>query len=111
MTDFFAKLLKLSVVVPKGAINTYFSNHNVVRRDPIEPLVVSIGVDCVLDAVEIGTHPSHKFVLGILEQRICTHAIYHRAPFVHKLILVHEKEQYVPAGVVAAQNAEVLVST
>ena len=46
MTDFFAKLLKLSVVVPKGAINTYFFNHKVVRRDPIEPLV-SIGVDCV----------------------------------------------------------------
>ena len=42
MTDFFAKILKLSVVVPKGAINTDLFKHKVVRRDPIEPLV-SIG--------------------------------------------------------------------
>ena len=43
MTDFFAKILKLSVVVPKGAINTdLFKLHKVDCRDPIESLV-SIG--------------------------------------------------------------------
>ena len=43
MTDFFAKILKLSVVVPKGAINTdLFKLHKVDCRDPIES-VVSIG--------------------------------------------------------------------
>ena len=43
MTDFFAKILKLSVVVPKGAINTdLFKLHKVDCGDPIESLV-SIG--------------------------------------------------------------------
>ena len=43
MTDFFAKILKLSVIVPKGAINSAdLFKHKVVCRDPIEPLV-SIG--------------------------------------------------------------------
>ena len=43
MTDFFAKLLKLSVIVLKGASNTDLFKHKVFRRDPIVEPLVSIG--------------------------------------------------------------------
>ena len=38
MTDFFAKILKLLVIVPKGASNTDLFKHKVFRRDRIVPL-------------------------------------------------------------------------
>ena len=39
MTVFYAKLLKLSVVVATSAINTNLFDHKVVCCDPIEPLL------------------------------------------------------------------------
>ena len=39
MTVFYAKLLKLSVVVATSAINTNVFDHKVVCCDPIEPLL------------------------------------------------------------------------
>ena len=42
MTVFYAKLLKLSVVVATSAINTNLFDHKVVCCDPIEPLLSDV---------------------------------------------------------------------